>query len=70
MKREDVIKRWEGIIPAVFKAEDKLRPKLQAVLKKYEDDPTTGAEEYVHMIAVEIVSGMTDEDLAKLDQNE
>ena len=54
----------------MFKAEDKLRPKLQAVLKKYEDDPTTGAEEYVHMIAVEIVSGMTDEDLAKLDQNE
>ena len=64
MERQELIKHWaESIIPAVFRAEDKLRPQLKAVLKKYEDDPTTAAEVYARMIAEEIVSHTTDEEI-------
>ena len=67
MTREEAIKRWEDIIPAVFKAEDAIRPRLKAVLKEHEDDPTTGAELYVHLIAVEIVSKLTDKQLQTME---
>lgn len=67
MTREEAIKRWEDIIPAVFKAEDAIRPKLKAVLKEHEDDPTTGAELYVHLIAVEIVSKLNDQQLQTIE---
>lgn len=67
MTREEAIKRWKTIIPTVFRAEDAIRPKLQAVLKQHADDPTTGAEEYVRMIAEEIVSHTSDADLAAID---
>lgn len=67
MTREEAIKRWEDIIPAVFKAEDAIRPRLQAVLKEHADDPTTGAELYVHLIATEIVSKLTDQQLQTLE---
>ena len=67
MTREEAIKRWEDIIPAVFKAEDGIRPRLIAVLKEHEDDPTTGAELYVHLIAVEIVSKLTDKQLQTME---
>lgn len=67
MTREETIKHWaEDIIPAVFKAEDKLRPQLQKVLDEYKDDPTTAAEIYCHTIAEEIVSRTTDEELERL----
>lgn len=67
MTREETIKHWaEDIIPAVFKAEDKLRPQLLKVLDEYKDDPTTAAEIYCHKIAEEIVSSTTDEELERL----
>lgn len=68
MTREEIVKHWaESIIPTVFKAEDKLRPQLKAVLKKYEDDLTTAAEVYTRMIAEEIVSHTSDEEIAEYD---
>lgn len=70
MTREQLIQRWEDILPAVFRAEDLLRTKLQAVLLQHKDDPATGAKEYVRMVATEIVSRMSDDDIAKLDLNE
>ena len=67
MTRQELIDRWaENIIPAVFKAEDKLRSKLRQILDKHKDDPTTAAELYAHAIAEEIVSQLTDDDIAKL----
>ena len=66
MTRAEAIERWESIIPTVFRSEDRLRPQLQKVLEKHKDDPTTGAELYIHMIAEDIVSHTTDEELAKL----
>ena len=44
MTREEAIKRWEAIIPTVFRAEKAIRPRLLEVLTEHEDDPTTGAE--------------------------
>ena len=70
MTREQLIQRWETIIPTVFRSEDKLRPQLQAVLKKHKDDHEAGAKEYIHMIAADIVNGLSDEDIAKLYQGE
>lgn len=67
MTREETIKHWaEDIIPAVFKAEKKLRPQLLKVLDEYKDDPTTAAEMYFRTIAEEIVSRTTDEELERL----
>lgn len=67
MTREEAIKHWsEDIIPAVFKAEDKLRPQLLNVLDVFKDAPTTAAEIYCYTIAEEIVSNTTDEELEKL----
>jgi hypothetical protein len=67
MTREEAIKRWTTIIPSVFRAEDAIRPKLKAVLKKHADDPTTGAEEYVRLIAEEIVSRTSDQELQTIE---
>lgn len=67
MTREEMIRQYaENVIPAVFRAEDKLRSQLKEVLRKYSDDPTTAAEIYARMIAEEIVSKTTDEELEKL----
>ena len=67
MTREEAIRHWATeIVPAVFKAEDKLRPQLQQILKDHEDDPTTAAKLYTNAIATEILSHTTDEELAKL----
>lgn len=67
MTREEAIKRWEAIIPTVFRAEQAIRPRLQAVLKEHEDDPTTGAELYIRLIAEEIVSKTTDQELQTME---
>ena len=67
MTREEAIKRWEDIIPAVFKAEDAIRPKLKAVLQEHAEDPTTGAELYIRLIAEEIVSKTTDQELQTME---
>ena len=67
MTREEAINRWVIIAQTVFRGEDAIRPKLQAVLKQHADDPTTGAEEYLRLIAEEIVSHTSDADLAAIE---
>lgn len=67
MKREELIENWQrNIIPAVFKAEDKLRPQLKEVLDKYQDNKEKAAEIYTRMIAEEIVSHTSDEEIERL----
>lgn len=66
MTREESIKRWEAIIPTVFRAEKAIRPRLLEVLM-HEDDPTTGAELYIRLIAEEIVSKTTDQELQTME---
>ena len=72
MSREEAIERWTGILPSVFKAEDKLRPQLQQLLKEHADNQAEGAKLYCRMIAEEIVSHTSDEEVdelqAKLDE--
>ena len=65
MTREEAIKRWESIIPTVFRAEQAIRPRLLEVIM--ENDPTTGAELYIRLIAEEIVSKTTDQELQTME---
>lgn len=65
MTREEAIKRWEAIIQTVFRAEKAIRPKLLEVIM--ENDPTTGAELYIRLIAEEIVSKTTDQELQTME---
>lgn len=65
MTREEAIKRWEAIIPTVFRAEKAIRPKLLEVIM--ENDPTTRAEMYIRLIAEEIVSKTTDQELQTME---
>ena len=65
MTRDEMISRWEEIIPTVFRAEDNIREQLQAIIAA-EPDKEKAAKEYIHAIAVEIVSRTTDEQLAAI----
>ena len=51
----------------MFRAEKAIRPRLLEVLTEHEDDPTTGAELYIRLIAEEIVSKTTDEELQTME---
>jgi hypothetical protein len=66
MTREEMIEEYRFVVISVFKAEDKLRPQLKEVLEKYKDDKEKAAEIYSRMIAEEIVSHTTDEELEQL----
>lgn len=66
MIREEMISRWEEIIPTVFRAEDNIREQLQAILAT-EPDKEKAAQQYIHALAVEIVSRTTDEQLANME---
>lgn len=67
MTREELIEHWAtDVVPAVFAAEDKLREELQKILKVNEDNKEHGAELYCRAIATEIVSKLTDEQIAEL----
>lgn len=66
MTRDEMISRWEEIIPTVFRAEDNIREQLQAILAT-EPDKEKAARQYIHAIAVEIVSRTTDEQLANME---
>lgn len=66
MTRKEWIEEYRFVVISVFKAEDKLRPQLKEVLEKYKDDKEKAAEIYSRMIAEEIVSKTSDEELAKL----
>lgn len=70
MTREEAIARWTGIIPSVFKAEDKLRPQLTeyiALSKKAELSEDAVVYGYCRMIAEEIVSHTSDEQLKEME---
>ena len=66
MTREEWSEQYRFVVISVFKAEDKLRPQLKEVLEKYKDDKEKAAEIYSRMIAEEIVSHTTDEEIANL----
>ena len=66
MTREELIEEYRFVVISVFKAEDKLRPQLKDVLEKYKDDKEKAAEIYSRMIAEEIVSRTTDNQIAEL----
>ena len=66
MTREERIEEYRFVVISVFKAEDKLRPQLKEVLEKYKDDKEKAAEIYSRMIAEEIVSHTSDEEIAEL----
>jgi hypothetical protein len=66
MTRVEWIEEYSFVIISVFKAEDKLRPQLKEVLEKYKDNKEKAAEIYSRMIAEEIVSHTTDEELEQL----
>ena len=66
MTREEWIEEYRFVVISVFKAEDKLRPQLNEVLEKYKDDKEKAAEIYSRMIAEEIVSHTSDEELEQL----
>ena len=66
MTRDEMVEQYRFVVISVFKAEDKLRPQLKEVLEKYKDDKEKAAEIYSRMIAEEIVSHTTDEELANL----
>jgi hypothetical protein len=66
MTREELIEEYRLVVISVFKAEDKLRQQLKEVLEKYKDDKEKAAEIYSRMIAEEIVSHTTDEELEQL----
>ena len=66
MTRDEMVEQYRFVVISVFKAEDKLRPQLKEVLEKYKDDKEKAAEIYSRMIAEEIVSHTSDEELAKL----
>ena len=66
MTREEWIEEYRFVVISVFKAEDKLRPQLKEVLEKYKDDKEKAAEIYSRMIAEEIVSHTSDEEIEEL----
>ena len=67
MTREELIEHWAtDVVPAVFVAEDKLREKLHEILEANVNNKVHGAELYFRAIAVEIVSNLTDEQIAEL----
>ena len=66
MTRQEAIDDWIQILPAVFNAEEKLRPQLKAMLEQHKDNKAESAELYCRMIAEEIVSHTSDDELAQL----
>ena len=66
MTRDEMVEQYRFVVISVFKAEDKLRSQLKEVLEKYKDDKEKAAEIYSMMIAEEIVSHTSDEEIAEL----
>ena len=70
MTREQAIKRWAEIIPAVWKAEHNLRLKWQGRLAEAKFMPADKvyelSEVYVRAVAEEIVSKISDKQLKEM----
>lgn len=74
MTRQEAIDRWTDIARTVFKAEDVICDKWYDKLHKAASEDNKEeleriAEEYCQAIAVEIVSNITDEALARMELN-
>lgn len=71
MTREQAIKRWTEIIPAVWRAELTLRQKWQGRLAEAKFMPADKvrklSEVYIRAVAEEIVSKTSDEQLKEMD---
>jgi hypothetical protein len=71
MTRQQAIERWKLIIPTVFVAEDAIKEqwteRLHAAKDMCEQERHDLSDAYVHAIAVEIVSGTTDEELEEIE---
>lgn len=71
MTREQAIKRWVEIIPAVWRAELTLRLKWQGRLAEAKFMPADKvrklSEVYIRAVAEEIVSKTSDEQLKEMD---
>ncbi len=67
MNREELIEHWAtDVVPAVFAAEDNIREELQEILEANMNNKQKGAKLYCRMIAEEIVSHTSDDELAQL----
>ena len=70
MTRQEIVEHWEMMIPTVFVAEDAIRDKWQKRLSAAKSMTPVQREElskqYVHAVAVEIVSRISDEELQML----
>ena len=70
MTREQAIKRWTGIVEAVCRAQgeisNELAPRLTAAGKKPKEEIVAVAQEYYVAIATQVISHVTDENLAAM----
>lgn len=67
MTREEYIQRLvKFILPAVYKAEDELRPQLDEILHKGLPKEEA-ANQYLRMVAEKIASHSTDEEIAQIE---
>ena len=74
MTRQEIITHLAGVVAAVFRAEDKLRPEWQQRLQtaKTADEETKEAicGDYLQAIAEEMLSAIPEEELQKLYNSE
>ena len=70
MTREEAINRWTDIASTVFWAEERIAKewdaKLKAAPKLSKEEQHELAQAYCRAIAVEVLTGMSDEELAKM----
>lgn len=71
MTREEAINRWADITEAVFWAEERIAmewdAKLKEAVNKPKDEQYALSKEYCRAVATEIVSKISDEELAELE---
>ena len=70
MTREEAIYRWSNIASSIFWAEEKIskewHPKLKEAPNLSKEEQHKLAQDYCHAIAVEVLKGISDEELAKM----
>ena len=70
MTRQEAIERWAQICNTVFWAEERIskewHPRLKEAPNLSKEEQRKLADEYCHAIAVEVLTGTSDDDLAKM----
>ena len=70
MTRQEAIERWKDIASTVFWAEERISKEWHQRLKEApnlsKEEQHKLADDYCHAIAVEVLTGTSDEDLAKM----